>query len=134
MAVNIQRGRDHGLPDYLTARREYGLEPVDFDNFRSVTGSEVGQEVSHTPPQEPVLFVDCLTVLSRAAPVAVVRYRLPQLKQLDIGYPSCSDYYERASAASERSLFNITGKSQYERPGPARPGPARPGQSRPDPA
>ena len=33
-------------------------------------------------------------------------------------------YYERASAASERSLFNITGKSQYERPGPARPDPA----------
>ena len=30
--------------------------------------------------------------------------------------------YERASAASERSLFNITEKSQYERPGPTRPG------------
>ena len=30
--------------------------------------------------------------------------------------------YERASAASERSLFNITEKSQYERPGPVRPG------------
>ena len=29
--------------------------------------------------------------------------------------------YERASATSERSLFNITGKSQYERPDPARP-------------
>ena len=27
--------------------------------------------------------------------------------------------YERASAASERSLFNITEKSQYERPDPA---------------
>ena len=34
--------------------------------------------------------------------------------------------YERASAASERSLFNITEKSQYERPGPGRPDPARP--------
>ena len=31
-------------------------------------------------------------------------------------------FYERASAASERSLFNITEKSQYERPGPTRPG------------
>ena len=29
--------------------------------------------------------------------------------------------YERASAASERSLFNITEKSQYERSGPTRP-------------
>ena len=40
--------------------------------------------------------------------------------------PYLLHYYERASAASERSLFNITEKSQCERPGPARPGPARP--------
>ena len=33
-----------------------------------------------------------------------------------------SSSYEWASAASERSLFNITEKSQYERPGPTRPG------------
>ncbi|XP_043197071.1 dual oxidase 2-like [Amphibalanus amphitrite] len=45
MAVNIQRGRDHGLPDYLTARHEFGLPPVDFDNFTTITGSEVDQEV-----------------------------------------------------------------------------------------
>ena len=41
-------------------------------------------------------------------------------------------YYERASALGERSLFNITEKSQYERPGPARPVPARPGPARPE--
>ena len=53
------------------------------------------------------------------------RYLLPVKKaRWIVLIESC--YYERASAASERSLFNITEKFQYERPGPARPGPARP--------
>ena len=37
---------------------------------------------------------------------------------------------ERAQRAS--SLFNITKKSQYERPSPAQPGPAPPGPTRPE--
>ncbi|TVQ32896.1 MAG: peroxiredoxin [Phycisphaeraceae bacterium] len=35
-ALNIQRGRDHGLPDYNTVRTEFGLAPVsDFSDITS---------------------------------------------------------------------------------------------------
>ncbi|MEO1497732.1 MAG: peroxidase family protein [Planctomycetota bacterium] len=35
VALNIQRGRDHGLPDYNTLRDAYGLTPV--DTFAQIT-------------------------------------------------------------------------------------------------
>ena len=33
MAVNIQRARDHGIPDFNTVRLHYGLPPKNFDEL-----------------------------------------------------------------------------------------------------
>lgn len=38
MAINIQRGRDHGLPDFNSARRAFGLKPyANFNDFKQIT-------------------------------------------------------------------------------------------------
>lgn len=58
MAVNIQRGRDHAIPDYKTARRLLGLEP-DFSTF-----TEMGQRISPLLYGEnPQLFENVLPQL-----------------------------------------------------------------------
>ncbi len=38
-SLNIQRGRDHGLPDYNQARIDYGLDPV--ESFADITSDSV---------------------------------------------------------------------------------------------
>ena len=46
MALNIQRGRDHGLPDYNTARRHYNLPRRTFDEINTCScGNTTVQEV-----------------------------------------------------------------------------------------
>lgn len=41
-SLNIQRGRDHGLPDYNTARQDYGLDPM--TSFADITSDPEVQE------------------------------------------------------------------------------------------
>jgi peroxidase len=43
IAINIQRGRDHGLPDYNEMRAAYGLPQV--DSFSEITSDTAVQQV-----------------------------------------------------------------------------------------
>jgi hypothetical protein len=40
-AIDIERGRDHGMPSYNALRRAYGLAPK--QSFKSITGEDTGQ-------------------------------------------------------------------------------------------
>jgi len=48
MAVNIQRGRDHGLPDYNTARAAFGLPKWESFTEFAKNHSQISPDVSHT--------------------------------------------------------------------------------------
>jgi hypothetical protein len=47
-AIDVERGRDHGMPSYNEMRRAYGLRPV--TSFRQITG-----EASDAFPADPLL-------------------------------------------------------------------------------
>ena len=51
MAVNILRGRDHGLPDYNTARKQFGLEyKTTFESINELDGIDPGTPLVSTLP------------------------------------------------------------------------------------
>lgn len=45
MAINIQRGRDHGLPDYNTARKAFGLTKVTNANHFNHTSEPIRKKL-----------------------------------------------------------------------------------------
>lgn len=61
-ALNIQRGRDHGLPDYNTVRDSYGLEKVSsFSEITSDLGLQVKLEALYGDVNNIDLFVGGLS-------------------------------------------------------------------------
>lgn len=46
MAVNIQRARDHGIPDYNTAREAFGLKRISsVDEYRTNTSTHTSKAI-----------------------------------------------------------------------------------------
>eukprot|EP00850_Spirogloea_muscicola_P011185 SM000068S20617 [mRNA] locus=s68:648772:656521:+ [translate_table: standard] len=50
MAINIQRGRETGLPDFQTARREYGLP--EYKTFEEIVAGQEGTDDDGTPTKD----------------------------------------------------------------------------------
>ena len=55
MAVNIQRGRDHGLPDYNTVRQHYGLARK--PNFDSIVDADLTADPDVTRQVKPKYII-----------------------------------------------------------------------------
>nr|AXN93676.1 dual oxidase [Scylla paramamosain] len=78
MAINIQRGRDHGLPDYNTARQFFGLSrlhSLDPKEFKRKTGAEVDisvlkrlQKLYQNDPNKVDIWVGGLLETHSSAP------------------------------------------------------------------
>jgi peroxidase len=109
-SLNIQRGRDHGLPDYNTMRIAYGLQPVgDFDQITSDTTVQNQLETAYGNVNDIDAWVGALaedhkpgTVVGELLYAAIV----DQFIRLRDGDP---DWYEnRLNSGAARSIENQT--------------------------
>ena len=61
VALNIQRGRDHGLPDFNSVRIAYGLDPVEsYDEVSSDLRVRTALELLYATPDDIDAWVGCL--------------------------------------------------------------------------
>jgi hypothetical protein len=93
-SLNIQRGRDHGLPDYNSVRVAYGLTPVsDFDDISSDPATQaalasVYPDVDHIDPWVGALAEDHIDHYTSVGPLvaAVLRDQFERVRDGDRFY------------------------------------------------